>query len=148
MAPAGPSPPRPAAGTPAGLTSWARGRGHRDSLGATALGPGAAPAPGAVGVDAAERPPERGEGGAAPEAAVAGAFLRPLSPQRPPRRARACPLRRAHAPKSTPGFGRGAEGLGWRAGLGCARGWQVTAGVEAPGFQLLISCVSVETDRG
>lgn len=60
---------------------------------------------------AAARETERGEGGAAPVVAVAGAFLRPLSPQRPPRRARACPLRRAHAPKSTPGFGRGAEGL-------------------------------------
>lgn len=33
--------------------------------------PGAAPAPGAVGVDAAERPPERGEGGAGGAAPVA-----------------------------------------------------------------------------
>lgn len=108
-APRRPGPPR---GRRAGLTSWARGRGHRDSLGAPAPGPGGCACAWRSRCGrgrAAAR--ERGEGGAVPVAAVAGAFLRPLSPQRPPRRARACSLRCAHAPKSTPGFGHCAEGL-------------------------------------
>lgn len=88
------------------------------------------------------------EGGAAPEAAVAGAFLRPLSPQRPPRRARACPLRRAHAPKSTPGFGRGAEGLAGGRGSDAHAGGRSPLGFRLPGFCCLISSVSVEIDRG
>lgn len=115
-APHRPGPPR---GRRAGLTSWARGRGHRDSRAAAASGRGSAPAPGVVGVDAAKRPSEPPREARPLRRRSPVPLQRPLSRQRPPRRARACPVRHAHAPKSTPGFGRCAVRL---PGAGALRG--------------------------
>lgn len=114
MAPAGPSPPRPAAGTPGPASHPGPGGG----VTATAeehqpLVRVSAPAPGAVGVNRAERPAERGEGGAAPEATVAGRLYlgHRAHSARPGALAHAhCAARTLPNPRR-PRFGRRAVGL-------------------------------------
>lgn len=94
-----------------------------------------------VAVDEAERPPERGEGGAAPEAAVAGRRLSAATELTAPAPARSRMLiaprarARARSPKSAPGVWprrRGAGGRGAEADVGSGS----SPRFESPGVQL------------
>lgn len=127
-APRRPGPPR---GRRAGLTSWARGRGHRDSLGAPAPGPGGCACAwrsrcGRRRAAARERRGRRGRRG--PCGGGRGRLPAATEPTAPaPARSRMltalCARYQIHA-RVWPLRG-GADR--W-AGLRCARGWQVTHG--------------------